>query len=404
VRLTTPLFDQIQSLWGVLWDDGRGWVLLAVSLGWAGTIGTRIVYPALLPEMRLEFEFGYATAGVLVGLLWASYGALQFPGGLLADTTSHRVALVVGAVVTASGLIAIVFSPVFGLFVVATVVMGAGTGLYGPSRVAVLSNVYADHESTAIGVSQAAGNVGNAIFPLLAGVLSTYVGWRAGLGYLAPLLAVVAVALWVTVPVDAARTDSTQSVRRLLKSAWRALMTRPVYSGTGVLLLIMFVYQSLTGFLPIYLVDETGVSTAGAATLYSGFFAAAVGMQLGAGVLADRFGIQRVIAGFAAASIPGFVLLLVADSLTVTILAVVSVSCLLGCFPPAHAYTVGVVPPSVQGTGYGAIRTVYIGCGATGPVLTGFIIDFGSFAWAVGTLGVAVGGIVLLGWLLPARH
>jgi len=235
-------------------------------------------------------------------------------------------------------------------------------------------------------------------------VLSTYVGWRAGLGYLAPLLAVVAVALWVTVPVDAARTDSTQSVRRLLKSAWRALKTRPVYSGTGVLLLIMFVYQSLTGFLPIYLVDETGVSTAGAATLYSGFFAAAVGMQLGAGVLADRFGIQRVIAGFAAASIPGFVLLLVADSLAVTVLAVVSVSCLLGCFPPAHAYTVGVVPPSVQGTGYGAIRTVYIGCGATGPVLTGFIIDFGSFAWAVGTLGVAVGGIVLLGWLLPARH
>lgn len=300
------LLHRGQALWRVLWNDGRGWILLTVSLGWALTIGTRIVYPALLPEMRLEFQFGYATAGVLVGLVWAAYGALQFPGGLLADTTSHRTALVVGTGVTAVGLCAIIFSPVFGAFVLATAVMGAGTGLYGPSRVVILSNVYPEHESTAIGMSQAAGNVGNAVFPVIPGGISVYLGWRAGLGYLAPLLTVVAISLWLTVPIKSDSRESSQSVVALVREAQRALLSRPVYSGTGLLLLIMFVYQSLPGFLPTYLVDETGVSTAGAATLYSGFFAAAVLMQFGAGVLADRFGIQRVIAVFAAASLPAF--------------------------------------------------------------------------------------------------
>jgi len=403
MTLPTSFVHRGRALWRVLWNDGRGWVLFTVSLGWALTIGTRIVYPALLPEIRLEFEFGYATAGILIGLVWAAYGALQFPGGLLADTTSHRIALVVGTMVTVIGLCILVFSPVFGVFVLATAVMGAGTGLYGPSRVAVLSNIYSEHDSTAIGVSQAAGNVGNAIFPVIAGGVSVYLGWRAGLGYLAPLLVVVAIGLWVTVP-DASDSRPSQSVTTLVKEARRALMSHPVYSGTGLLLLLMFVYQSLTGFLPTYLVDEAGLSTAGAATLYSVFFAAAVLTQLAAGALADRFGIRPTIAFFAAASIPGFVLLLATESFVLTVIGVLCLSFLLGCFPPAHAYTVGVVPPAVQGTGYGAIRTIYIGCGAAGPVLTGLVIDYGSFSWAMTSLGLVVLGIVSLGRVLPVHQ
>ncbi|MFW6435768.1 MAG: MFS transporter [Halovenus sp.] len=389
--------SRIGRLWELLWSDGRGWVLLAVSVGWALTIGARIVYPALLPAIRAEFGFGYTTAGVLVGLVWAAYGALQLPGGILADTTSHRTALVVGTVLTAVGIVAVVGAPLFGLLVLATVVMGAGTGIYGPSRVAVLSNTYPDNGSTAIGVSQAAGNLGNAILPVAAGVLTVYAGWRAGLGYLVVGLAVSALALWMAVPVPSPTGQSTATVRELLARTRTALRSRPVYYGTGLLLLLMFVYQSLTGFLPTYFVDEKGLSPETAATLYGGFFAAAVVFQLGAGPLADRFGIQRVVALSAAASLPGFALVLVADGLGVLVAGTVLLGCLLGCFPPAHAYTVGVVPSPIQGTGYGAIRTVYIGCGAAGPVVTGVVAEFVSFPVAVGGLGVLVAGIVLVG-------
>jgi len=382
-----------------LWSDGRGWVLLTVSLGWALTIGARIVYPALLPQFRVDFGFGYTTAGILVGLVWASYGLLQFPGGLLADLTSHRTALVSGAVVTGLGVAAVAGSPTFALFVLATVVMGAATGVYGPSRVAILSNTYPDSESTAISISQAAGNVGNALLPAVAGLLSAYAGWRVGFGFLAPLLALVGVGLWVAVPSTA--TARSVSVRELLAHTRAALATRPVYSGTLLLLAVMVVYQSLTGFLPTYLVDETGLSASAAATAYGGFFAAAVVMQLAAGVLADRIGVRRVIALFASLSIPGLFLLVVADQPIPLLGGIVLVSCLLGCFPPAHAYTVSTVSERVQGTGYGLIRTVYIGFGAAGPILGGVVVDLVSFTAAIALLGVVVVGIAALGLVLP---
>lgn len=101
---TVSLLSDVVGLTGrlgaALWRDGRGRVLLVVSLGWLLTIGIRIVYPALLPAIRSEFGFGYATAGALVSLVWAAYAVFQFPGGLLADVTSHRTALVAGTAVT----------------------------------------------------------------------------------------------------------------------------------------------------------------------------------------------------------------------------------------------------------------------------------------------------------------
>ena len=390
-----------RRLWRVLRADGRGWVLLTVSVGWALTIGARIVYPALLPGVRADFGFGYATTGMLVGLVWASYGLLQFPGGLLADLTDHRTALVSGVGLTALGIVAVAAAPTVAPFVLATAVMGAGTGIYGPSRVAVLSNTFSDHESTAISISQAAGNVGNAVLPAVAGLLSAYAGWRLGFGFLTPLLVLVGVGLWIAVPVTTTGGEGVP-VRSLLARTRAALATRPVFSGTALLLLIMVVYQSLTGFLPTYLVDETGLSPAAASMVYGGFFAAAVVMQLAAGLLADRIGIRPTLALFAGLSLPGFVVLIGADGRLALLAGVVLLSGLLGCFPPAHAYTVGTVPEGVQGTGYGLIRTVYIGCGAAGPVLSGLVVDRVSFSAALAALGVLVVGIAALGWGLPA--
>ena len=384
-----------------LWRDGRGWILLVVSLGWVLTVGTRIVYPALLPALRTEFGFGYATAGGLVSLLWGAYALLQFPGGLLADTTTHRTALVAGTALTAAGLLAVVTAPTFAAFVAATAVAGAGTGLYGPSRVAVLSNTYPDVDSTAIGVSQAAGNLGNAVLPALAGGLAAVAGWRLGLGALVVPLVAVTAGLRLFVPVGQ-RTRSP-GVTELVAETRGVLVTRPVLLGTGLLLLVMVVFQSLTGFLPTYLVDEKGLSGSAAASAFGAFFAAAVVVQVGAGVLADRAGVRPTVVLSAAASLLGLAVLFVAEGVLTLLVGLVLLSCLLGCFPPAHAYTVDTVPASVQGTGYGLVRTVYIGFGATGPVLTGVVAEAVSLPEAVLALSVPVVGIVAVGWLLPAR-
>ena len=87
--MSTPDADRIhRSILGplrALWSEGRGIVLLAVSVGWLVSIGVRLVYPALLPSIRAALEFDLTSAGLVVTVLWACYALMQFPGGLLAD-------------------------------------------------------------------------------------------------------------------------------------------------------------------------------------------------------------------------------------------------------------------------------------------------------------------------------
>jgi len=113
-------------------DEG-GWILVTVSSGWLLTFGTRIVYPALVPGMREEFGFGYAATGLVVGLIWAAYGATQLPGDLLADLVSERAALLAGLAITIGGILAVLLARDFGRFLVATAITGRVPGSTAPA-------------------------------------------------------------------------------------------------------------------------------------------------------------------------------------------------------------------------------------------------------------------------------
>jgi len=50
--------------------DGRGWVLLAVSIGWFLSYGVRMVYPIFAPFFQAEFGLTLTTTGLLLSTLW----------------------------------------------------------------------------------------------------------------------------------------------------------------------------------------------------------------------------------------------------------------------------------------------------------------------------------------------
>lgn len=299
---------------------------------------------------------------------------VQYPGGALADLRSDRVAVTAGMGVVMLGLGLILVGLSFELLVVATLVMGAGTGLVGPSRVIILINAFPSARSTVVSISQAAGPLGNAIFPIIAGSIMAYAGWRLGLGFLLPLCAAVTVLLWLLVPARGERS-TRDSLATTLASTGRALTTHSAILVTGMMLGAMLVFQSLTGFLPTYLIDVSGFSTAQATRVFGLFFASGLGMQLLAGLVGDRLDPGRTVGVFAALAIPGVVLLVVSDSFWLLVLGAILASALLGSFPPGLTYLAATFPPRVQGAGFGIVRTVYIGGGALGPVAVGLIAD-----------------------------
>ena len=385
--------------------QSNGWVLVVVSSAWMLTVGVRIVYPALLPEIQSEFGFDYTLLGFLVSTLWLGYAAMQLPGGVIADVWSHRGALVVGAFGTGVCILLVVGAQTLLLFMLATALLGGATGVLGPSRVAVLSHVFTDAKSTAIGISQAAGNVGNATLPIAAGLVAAIVGWRGGLGILIPMLFVVGIALWVVVPNITVGTK--ESVHPPI---WELVAgDQMVRIGSAVLLLtsIMIVFQGVSGFLPTFFIDAKGLSRTVTTTLFGAFFAAGVIMQLLAGPVADWYGTRIAVAGFATLGMVGFMIVVIGTWWPVLFLGVVLASGSLGCMPPALAYSVSVVPPGLAGTGLGVIRTMYLGLGATGPLLIGIFADTvsltGGMLIPVGILGLLSGTLLIIHYLrLPS--
>lgn len=371
-----------------LWGDGKGPILLTVSCGWFLSLGVRIVYPALLPDIMAEFRIDYTGAGFLLSAIWITYASVQFPSGLLADRFGER-AIVLASVLSALGAVMLlVLAPAFAVFVLATVLLGLGTGLYGTSRVTILSDMYPDDRTTAVSFSQASGNVGNAVLPVIAGFVSVVFGWRMGFGYLVPLfvLVVVGVVLYIPRRTSAAPEGGIGFV--YVRDLAGAVANRTVVAAALMLFFMMFFYQGVTGFLPSYLIEVKGLSQAVASAVYGAFFVTAIAFQFVSGFVADRFGERRAIVLSVLAGLPWLASLPFVQTQWAVIPIALLGAAVLGSIPPAHTYTIELLPETLQGSGYGLVRTVYIGLGASAPPIVGFIADAGYFAYVFLLFGI----------------
>lgn len=400
--LPTPvarLADVFQAVRG----DGRGWILLVVAAGWLVVQGMRFVIPTLLPQIKATFAIDNATAGAAITLLWVVYAGMQFPAGLAIDRTGERLMLVGSMLVGAVCAAAFLLMPSYAVFVAACALFGFGTGLYGPTRGTLLSSVFPENDGTALGVTWAAGSVGAAAFPFVAGVVALAFGWRSAFAVPLPLFALAAVGMWAVVPdrTPDAGGGSGDSPARLLGGIAAGLRRRRILLAGGAFTVLSFIFQGLTAFLPTYLVAVKGVSPGTTAVLYGLFFATSAAVQPLAGRVADLYGDRLTLTVVTAFS--AVVLLALPFATGVASLAVLAT--LLGTrggvAPITNAYLVAGIAEEVQGAGYGLLRTVYMGVGAGGPVVVGTLADASLFDEAFLLLAALTGLATGLYALLP---
>ncbi len=372
---------RVLSALRTLWGDGKGPILLIVSGGWFLTIGVRIVYPALLPDIMSEFRIGYTRAGFLLSAIWVSYALVQFPGGLLADRFGERAVMFLCMFSTVGAILLMIFAPFFALFALATVILGLGTGIYGTTRVTILSDVYPENRTTAVSFSQATGNVGNAILPVVSGVIAVVFGWRAGFGYLLPLFFVVIAGVVFYIPARTSAEPTDGVGFAYIRTLLAAVSNRGTFAAGLILFFLMFFYQGVTGFLPSYLIEVKQFPQAAASMVYGSFFVAAILSQFVSGITADRLGELRTITLFSLFGLVSVVSLPFVQAQLGVVVLVFGSAAVLGAIPPAHTYAVGRIPDSVQGSGYGLIRTGYIGLAAVLLPVIGAIADAGYFAY-----------------------
>ena len=378
--------------------DGRGRVLLTVAVGWLLALGTRMVLPALLPQIKVEFTMGNALAGGLLTVLYIAYAATQFPAGILADRIGERRTLFASVVLTALGALALAIAPTLSVFVAGTVLFALGSGLYGAPRVTVLSRIYPDRDGTALGLTFAAGNVGSSLLPIIAGVLAVVIGWRFGFGVVVLPLVAVAVAVWWYVPerTDRVRTDEPARTTQLRE----AILTPQIGLAWVSMSLVLIAYQGMTAFLPTYFVEVKGLGAAVASTLFGLFFAAGAVWQWTAGVTADQMGSRRTLVGIGiVATVTVLVLPFIGGLIPLAILSLL-LGIRLGFGPLNNAYVAAALPEDVRGSGLGLFRSLQLLVSSAGSLIVGVMADAGLFDAAflllAGITGLGTIGYVLL--------
>ena len=359
-----------------LQSGGRGKLLLAIAAGWGLTIGTRTIYPVLLPHLRTSYGLTLTGAGALLTVLFVAYALGQLPGGVLADRIGERATLTLSLLLSSVALLLIVLARSSVVLFLVTALFGFGVGFYAIARFTAIAAIYPEGYGTAVGLTNAAPELGQALLPPVAGLIAVTIGWQYGFGFAIPLFVLIAVALWVTFPAHSAddRTAVDTFSFETLRYIARELRNPQVVLATLVLILGISIWQAFTGFYPTYLIEEKGLSPLVASILFGLYFGATALIHPISGVIYDRWNIRYtfLIVGI---SIPALLVL----SLTESVVVLVVISVLLGtflCFETAtESYLVTALPSDIEGTGFGILRTIIFATGSISPILFGAVAD-----------------------------
>ena len=383
--------------------DGRGWTLLAIASGWVFVLGGRFLVPAVLPQVKDTFAVSDVGAGVAITIIWATYGLMQTPAGLLVDRIGERKLLAGSVVLTATSVVVIGAAPAFAAFIVGCAGFGLATGLYGPARGTALSRTFPDHDGAAIGATLAAGSVGSAVLPLAAGSLVGGISWRLLVGGLAVPLVALGVVIWATVPSfgngDGEAPDGGMSKKIPVGDVLAAIRTWQVAVALTALTLMTFVFQGVSAFYVTYLSSVSGFAQSTAAAMFSLVFVGGAVAQVAAGSLADAVGDRPVLVAVSAATIPVLVAIPMLDSVIPVAAASLLLGIRLGVPAVSNAYIIAILPESVTGTAWGVLRTTSFMLAATGSTVVGVFADNDLFDEAFFLLA----GLTALGTLLYTR-
>ena len=189
-------------------DDDRppiareAWARLAACTAAAALLqldGT--VITVALPSVARSLHVSGSSTALILSAYFAAYALLLFPGGRLVDRLGARWVALLGLGVFAVGAALGAVVSDFSLLVLTRVLQGVGAGLVSPAALAgAISGFPPDRRGTALGIWGASAGMANLIGPLLGGILTVALGWRAAWWALVPLALGAAYAVVLHVP------------------------------------------------------------------------------------------------------------------------------------------------------------------------------------------------------------
>jgi MFS family permease len=216
------------SFWSIFsrvsWKDKRFF-----GLSQAGLVNNLndVVMWGLLPLLALKAGVTVEQAATLGGVYLAVWGSSQLITGPLSDRIGRKVLITGGLWVQAIGIILFVLSNGQQSWLMATGVMGLGTGMVYPTLLAAISDIaHPSWRASALGVYRLWRDSGYAFGALVGGVLSDVFGIHLAIGAIAALTALSGLVTFLLLPETAIRNDSLPS-KQVLTTTPESTLSKP---------------------------------------------------------------------------------------------------------------------------------------------------------------------------------
>ena len=254
-------------------------------------------FAVLLPEMKTTLGLTNTQVGILSTSRFLAGGLANFPAGYIADRFTNLRAIVLGISIAGIGityfLVGITTS--FWLMTIFASLMIVAISLWHPAAIGSLSRQFTSNRGFAISLHGTGGSVGEAVGPLIAGVLVGAFTWQfISQGAIIPGL-ILGLAVWLIlrrIPADIGQAasfgDYFVGVRGLLSNKR--------------LLLVLFFTGGFAGaqatmytFLPVYLREDIALEPEVVGLYLSLLNVPGLASQPAMGYLSDRWGRKAVL-------------------------------------------------------------------------------------------------------------
>jgi MFS transporter, DHA2 family, methylenomycin A resistance protein len=331
-----------------------------------------------LPSVAHSLSVSSASTSVVLSAYFGAYALTLLPGGALVDRLGARTLALWGLAVFALGAAIGALATSMDVLIASRIVQGAGAGLVSPAALAgAVSGFPPERRGSALGIWGASAGVSNLVGPLLGGLLTVTLGWRADWWALVPLALLAALAIERNLP-SIVHGESAERARPVTNSV--------VVAATLIAALTFAVMIGAFYLAEQYLQRVAGYSALGASgvlVLVALFVGAAAPL---AGMLVDRYG-ERLPAllGFTVAGAGLLVLGIPGVSLQslATLPLLIPVGAGLGMlFVPTSRAALNATPPASHGRtsallSIGRLLGAATGAGLAGAALSGGITSSG---------------------------
>lgn len=288
--------------------QSRGFILGSLTFGHGVAHLYDLGFPVFLTAIAAALKLTTFQTGILLGIRFWGSGVVSSGSGVLVDRYRNEWGLMLTAcmILNVIAFVIIGLSPSLALLTVGVVLISIPGSLWHLPAIASLSRRFTDRRAFAISIHSFGSTVGNALGPLIAGLLLSFMLWRNVLFLYAIPAAIVALFVWWSLrdvgrESETALADAeTRTPAALARAALRLFRRPPMLALLIAASLRGFANTAMFDWTPFYLESPQDARGLGFSYFWTGFQMA---LLTGAGAisspilgqLSDTLGRKRML-------------------------------------------------------------------------------------------------------------